>query len=153
MCSWSQWNTCICCTTSHWSCGWQCPIIPDTTHPKYVFTSIGEPRWPCRWPWYTTWLNMSTPKRISLQPGSPNSGSARQRRDRCLNLIANGTDSSGKMVAILGKTTTSTFLQGPKSLPTSTALRFVTVNVDTKHNGRMCSVLNASVLNTLALMR
>ena len=65
-----------------------CLTVQDKTHPKQILIATGELGGPCRWPWRSTWLNMSTPRSTSMYPGTPKSWSAKRRLDRCQALAA-----------------------------------------------------------------
>ena len=119
-------------------------IFPDCSRQDLVkvgLDSHGRTRrtlYCCR-PWRTSQLNMSTPSSMSMYRGTLNSGQARSKPDRCLQLVSNDTGIAGNLVVIWGRTAACTFNRGLESLPIFNDLGFVTVRVTTDLEDSKCS--------------
>ena len=113
-------------------------IVQNRTHPKQLFIAMGEPGRPCCRPWHTTQLNTSTPKRMLVGLGVPNSGSARRSPVRCFQFGSNGTGITGNLVETLGMTTASIFHCGPEILLLVVDFKFTIVIITTEREDSVC---------------
>ena len=116
-----------------------CLTLSDNTQPKQVLIGKGEPGGSCRRPWSNTRVNMSALRSPSMYPSTTNSGSAKRRSDRSLQLVSIDTGIAGYLVVNRRRTVASAFHRCPENLPTFNDFWFATVSVTTDLEDSECS--------------
>ena len=71
-------------------------VSPARTQPNSVSNAEGEPQTPFRRPWRKICVKISTPRRMSMWPGSLKFGSASERLERCVHSGLKGIGCNGK---------------------------------------------------------
>ena len=83
-------------------------VLPASTQPKMVSNATGESAGPCRRPCNSEYAQTSTPNKMSILPGHPNSESESSRPDKWFHFELKPTGCAGISQVTLGTTTAVT---------------------------------------------